>query len=172
VKKTLKNIVNKKNKNSKQELKASMTTLRAKEYFYKSMATNDDWRIYAIVLDKKLLYKKHNPVPSHHKLYNIIARNIIEQVTYEHMPEVVNLIVDRCKSADDRKEFDTFIELHLASLLPLDTKLIIRHQSSHESHGLQAVDMFAWGVLKKYELNNTDWYNVYFERISSEERYP
>lgn len=34
--------------------------------------------------------------------------------------------------------------------------------------GLQAVDLFCWGIFRKYERGETTWYDVFRERIAGE----
>lgn len=42
------------------------------------------------------------------------------------------------------------------TLLPLNTALNISHLTSEESAELQAVDLFSWGIFRKYENNDTE----------------
>jgi hypothetical protein len=48
----------------------------------------------------------------------------------------------------------------------------IYHDYSHRNKPLQAVDLFAWGIYRKYEHGDTRWYDVFQERIVFEEIYP
>ncbi|WP_347275663.1 hypothetical protein [Candidatus Kuenenia sp.] len=41
--------------------------------------------------------------------------------------------------------------------LPLD----IYHWTSHENMGLQAVDTFSWGIFRKYEKKDYEWFSVF-----------
>lgn len=47
----------------------------------------------------------------------------------------------------------------------------IYHWDSKESHGLQACDLFCWGVFQKYEMNKDEWYGIFKEKMVSEEGY-
>jgi len=49
--------------------------------------------------------------------------------------------------------------------LPLNCLLTIDHLTSHENAGLQAVDLFCWGIARKDDLSETDWYNCYASKI-------
>jgi hypothetical protein len=51
--------------------------------------------------------------------------------------------------------------------VPLD----IIHINSHESPGLQAVDMFAWGIFRKYEKADLEWFNVFKARVCLDRSY-
>jgi hypothetical protein len=37
---------------------------------------------------------------------------------------------------------------------------------------LQAVDLFAWGLYRKYEVGDTEWYEVFKEKVAFERIYP
>ena len=53
----------------------------------------------------------------------------------------------------------------LEALLPLNARLDIDHLGSHESAGLQAVDLFCWGIARKDGLGDKEWYEVYEEKV-------
>jgi hypothetical protein len=61
------------------------------------------------------------------------------------------------------------MSVYIAGLLPLNTRLIIEHQASFDNLGIQAVDLFSWGIFKKYEACDKTWYQVYEERVKFEE---
>ncbi len=42
--------------------------------------------------------------------------------------------------------------------------LTIEHVDSQQSLGIQAVDLFSWGIYRKYEHNDTKWYD-YFKMV-------
>ena len=73
----------------------------------------------------------------------------------------VTLVVDRCKNKDEIPDFNHYLANQLEALLPLDVPLNIYHEHSHENAGLQAVDLFCWGVFRKYEHGDLDWYREY-----------
>jgi hypothetical protein len=72
------------------------------------------------------------------------------------------------KGAKKREEFNTYLFNHLESLLPLNVSLYINHDRSHLNKGIQAVDLFCWGIFRKYEYKDLDWYNVFADRIKLE----
>ncbi|MBL4648057.1 MAG: DUF3800 domain-containing protein [Gammaproteobacteria bacterium] len=53
--------------------------------------------------------------------------------------------------------------------MPLAANLNIEHERSHETYGIQAVDLFCWGIYRKYECNDLVWYNLFKDRIIAEE---
>lgn len=120
IERALKNKVNHKanKKTVKQELKGSETTIGVKRYFYKHITCCLDWCIYTIVLDKRNLYQKLGVVPVHKNLYNNLARQILEKVSFDKVDNPVRLLVDRSKNTTEMIEFNRYVADHLASLLP------------------------------------------------------
>ena len=55
------------------------------------------------------------------------------------------------KNKDEIADFNQHLANQLEALLPLAVPLNIYHERSHENAGLQAVDLFCWGVFRKYE---------------------
>jgi len=49
--------------------------------------------------------------------------------------------------------------------------LYITHELSQDNTGLQVVDLFCWGLFRKYESNDTKWYDVFKEAIGFEDEY-
>lgn len=171
IERTLKNKVNCKpqRKSIKQELKGTETTIGTKRYFYKHVAHLKTWDIYSIILDKRALYRQLNAVPVHKNLYNSLTRQVLEKVVFGEGNNPIRLIVDRSKNTTEAVEFNRYVADHLAGLLPLHTRLIIEHQSSLDNSGIQAVDLFSWGIFKKYEAGDETWYQVYQDRVKVEE---
>jgi len=166
--KTLKRKVNHGAKTLKMELKGTTTTLHSKSYFHKLIDKNPRWELYSVVLDKSKLSRNLDKIPIHGNLYNYLSRTIMEQIKFDSTLSKVQLIVDRSKNSHEVKEFNHYLSNHLRAFLPLDTRLFINHQTSIESKGLQAVDLFSWGVFKKYETRNLSWYDEYKSRITVE----
>ncbi len=105
------------------------------------------------------------------KLYNFLARFIIERVDLSRAAPAVTLITDRCKNKEEVKDFNGYVANQLESLLPLNVPLNIYHENSQDNPGLQAVDLFCWGVYRKYESGDWDWYQVYQGNIAFETEY-
>jgi len=47
----------------------------------------------------------------------------------------------------------------------------IYHEDSKANTGLQAVDLFCWGVFRKYESKDTEWYSNFESQICFETEY-
>jgi hypothetical protein len=141
------------------ELKATGTTLDVKKYFFKK-AKGIRFGIYSITLNKKKVYERLTREKS--RVYNYVARKVLDQIPFErNNGERVELILDRCMGKPEIEEFNSYIRRQLEGRLSPNIPLDIYHRLSHEHEGLQAADLFCWGIFQKYERNNTDWYDVF-----------
>jgi len=77
----------------------------------------------------------------------------------------VRLIVDRSKNRSEIKDFNQYVQNHIEGLMPLNTAFHIEHLNSQEDYGLQAVDLFCWGIYRKFEFNDDDWFKVYEKKL-------
>lgn len=171
ISRTLKNKINHKanKKTIKNELKGSETTIAIKKYFFGQVIDNADWDIYCILLNKRELIQKLDKPPVHKNIYNNCARQILEKVDFNHSTlQNVNLVIDRSKNSKEIIEFNRYVADHLAGLLAPNTNLIIQHQTSTENTGLQSVDLFSWGIFKKHESQDENWYQFFKDRIKVE----
>lgn len=77
VEKTLKNRMYNKTKHSHvHELKGTKTNLGVKRYFFQHVDKNNAWKIYSIILDKKIVLRKL-PMPiDKHRIYNVMANHL------------------------------------------------------------------------------------------------
>ncbi len=152
------------------ELKGSKTSLEVKNYFLKKMPENG-WNLYCLALNKKRVNKSLTTKKGRNKSYNYLARLILGKINIPDSVCSVTITVDRSKSKEDVQDFNTYIESHLNALIPPETPLYISHESSQENPGLQAVDLFSWGIFRKHERNDLEWYSQYAEHITFETVY-
>ena len=166
VTRTLKNKLNHKKSNGRHvvELKGSKTTLAVKQYFAKQLP-DQGWEIYSVTLNKSRVQEHLRSRAGKKKLYNYLAHFIIEKVPFPADVPMVSLIVDRCKNKEEIKDFNSYMANQLEALLPLNSILKIDHFSSEENAGLQAVDLFCWGIARKDDLNETDWFVCYSDKV-------
>jgi hypothetical protein len=169
---TLKNKLNRKKGGSRvvRELKGTQTTLAVKNYFFRHLPLNG-WRLYSVILNKQRVYDNLKMAQAKKKLYNFLARFIIEKIDLKSASPAVTLILDRSKNKEEIRDFNAYVENQLEALLPLNIPLNIYHEPSHENPGLQAVDLFCWGIFRKYEMGETDWYNTYKNMMVFETEY-
>ena len=171
VKRTLSSKFNpKKTKNTTTELKGTNTTLLVKQFFYKHLlkSSHQEWKIYSIVIDKRQLIKKFNMPLNPHRLYNLLSREIIERVNFSEIKSNVQLIVDKCKGGYERSVFDYYLKTHIEPNLPLNISLHVSHELSHNNAGLQAVDLFCHGIIRKHSNNDVSWYSSFADKIVEE----
>lgn len=151
------------------ELKGANIKLRQKLYFYQQLSNCQDWHLYTAILDKKRLLLNTGKPENKDRLYNIIAHTALEQIVFPKNVDFINLIVDRSKSKTEIQLFNNYIKQHLETQVPLKTTINITHEFSHSNAGLQAVDLFCWGISRKYEHHDTSWYDVFSKNIQPEE---
>ena len=75
-------------------------------------------------------------------------------------------MVDKCKDGDDRKDFNAYIKANIETSFPLETNIYITHENSQENAGLQAVDMFCWGIQRKANSKDDKWYSAFKGHVS------
>src|SRR5690606_8863408 len=105
------------------------------------------------------------------KLYNFLVRFLLEKVQFPENLPALNLVLDRCKDTEEIRDFNQYVENQLEALSPLNTRLYITHEQSHENPGLQAVDMFCWGIARKDDRGDSEWYRMYQDKIRFETIY-
>lgn len=166
VRKTLKNKLNhrKQNKRRVEELHATKVNLPIKQYFYKQIR-NPDWGIYTVVLNKKRVYEYLTTKPGRKKLYNYLANFLLQKIDLGIANPAVTLVVDRCKNKAEIADFNQYLGNQLEARLPLNIPLYIHHEDSRANKGLQAVDLFCWGIYRKYEHGDLAWYKAYGSKI-------
>ncbi len=171
IERTLKNkIAGHKELGNQQELKGSSIPFNIKAYFYKNISRADSWKIYSIILDKKTAFKKLTLPIDTHRLYNILANHLLKQVDFARA-KTVNLLIDKSKNRDGINAFDDMLKLSLNVILPLNVPLNISHIPSHKSYGIQAVDLFCWGLFRKYMHADEEWYYLFKDKIAYEKNF-
>ncbi len=149
------------------EIKGCNTEEGIKRYFWEHVK-NIEFELYAIVLCKQSVdeYLKQNP----EQLYNNISRMLIEKIGLQQRSLTkVNLTIDRSKNKKEIRAFNQSIEKSLSGLLCDGCSLSINHYISQENLMLQAVDLFCWGIFRKYEREDSAFYENYHEKIVCEE---
>jgi hypothetical protein len=172
IRRTLKKKVNRSKNKSRWvgELKGTGTSLEVKEYFFRQVRCQD-WAAYALVLNKARVKEALRTKLGKKKLYNFLARFLIEKLPIRQAAVNVRLVIDRSKNRDEISDFNQYVENHLQAILPLNTGLTIEHLTSHERAGLQAVDLFCWGIARKYERGDLAWYNLFKHMLKYEDEY-
>lgn len=170
VNRTLKNKLNRKKGKTRviEELKATSTNLQIKEYAWRHIKDHT-FGIYSLTLNKRRVYERL--AQNKHRVYNFVARKVIDKLPFEKADGGVQLIVDKSKGKKQIREFNDYIRNQLEGRISPDVSLDFTHADSKNWPGIQWADMFAWGVFQKYERKNLEWYNVFKDKIQLDEQY-
>jgi len=152
-----------------QELKGTGTTLEIKKYFFEKVK-GVKFGIYSITLNKKKVFERLAKDKS--RVYNYIARKVLDEIPFEkNSGDRVELILDRSMAKPEIEEFNAYIRRQLEGRLSPHVPLDIYHWLSHENYGLQAADLFCWGIFQKYERQNTQWYDTFKTNVRLDEQF-
>ena len=164
VKKTLARKLNPKRKRRRvvKEIKANATNFEVKEYFFRQLS-GVRFGLFALTLNKDRLYPELQSQKD--RTYNYLARLILDHLPLENASDAVNLVLDKRKNRKERQEFNAYIQRELANRLPPKVRLRITHEDSANNHCLQAADLFCWGIFRKYEREDTGWYDVFQGKV-------
>jgi hypothetical protein len=172
IERTMKNKIRGKSKlqrNLITELKGAKTSFAFKNYFYSQVASVP-FKLYAVILDKKR-FVNHLQV-NENRVYNFVAHLAIKEFPLERATPRVTLVLDRSKSKPEIRAFNQYLLNQLEARLPPQIPLDIFHDDSQKNKPIQAVDLFAWGIYRKYEAGDTEWYEVFRSKIVYEHVYP
>ena len=171
VRKTLARKINQKKKRNRivQELKGVKTSLDIKKYFY-GLVKLINFQLFSVVVDKSKVSQKH--IDNSERLYNYVAHQALDKIPFEDLKmSVIYLSADKRKGKTGMREFNDFIRAQLEARIDPQIPLNIYHDDSQATPGLQACDMFCWGVTQKYEGRGSEWYAIFKEKIAAENVY-
>ena len=83
----------------------------------------------------------------------------------------IELVIDKSKSIPEIADFNKYIRRQLEAKLDPKVPLDIYHWNSEENGGVQAADLFSWGIFRKYEKKDTKWYEIFKSKIRYESKY-
>ena len=101
-----------------------------------------------------------------------MARLVLDRIPFEKALDRVHLTVDKSKGQTEIREFNLYVIGQLKGRLDPKVALNIDHMLSEQEPGLQAVDLFGWGIFRKYEKNDEKWRKVFSEKVIFDEVYP
>ena len=150
------------------ELKGSGTSIEIKKFLYKKVGSID-FKLYAVTLNKKKVYEALSR--DKERIYNYIARLTLERVEFKDAAVRVIITVDKSKSRSEILGFNEYIINQIKAFIDPIVPLDIYHALSQERPGLQAADMFAWGISRKYENGDCAWYDVFKTHVKVDRLY-
>ncbi len=157
-----------KEKQKVDELKGAKCPISIKKYFY-NQAKDVKFAVYAITLNKIRVYDRLRK--DKERVYNYVTRLVLEQIPFHNADNRVEIVIDRSKTKENIAEFNRYIIRQIKSKFDPNVPLNIYHHNSEQDFCLQAVDMFCWGIFRKYENDDCEWMNVYKEKIIYDEQY-
>jgi len=168
VKHTIKRKLKKRRLLSGSELKGSKVSMGIKKYLYEQIA-KIDFKVYALTLNKRRV--NHGLVNVKERLYNYIARLVLDKIDFDKAQQRVSIIVDKSKGKPEIVDFNQYIFGQIKGRLSPNIPLDIMHKISHEFPGLQVVDLLAWGVFRKYEKRDMEWFNTFKSKVAFDNVY-
>jgi len=145
-----------------EELKGERTDLSIKKYFYQKISSIK-FSLYAITLNKIRVFERLTKNKS--RVYNFMARQVLEQIPFNKTDNKrIVFTIDKSKGKLGVKEFNNYILRQLEGRINPKMPFDIYHEDSKKNKGLQAIDMFAWGIHRKYEQNDKEWYQIFKEK--------
>ena len=163
VNRTLKKI--NRRKGNQRELKGTKTDIGTKRFFYRRI--NDcRYGIYALTLNKKRVHEHlHKSPQRRERLYNFVANQLLQKIPFELAKDGVELIVDKSKGKWEIADFNTYVLTNLQGRIDPVCPVTIHHRDSCQDSGLSAVDLFCWGIFRKHERSDTEWYGDFQDKI-------
>ncbi|MCC6126767.1 MAG: DUF3800 domain-containing protein [Pirellulales bacterium] len=172
VKHTLRRKVNRRKKHIVHELKGSNSSIAVKRFFYEKISSLN-FGIYAMTLNKKEVDEElRNNAITKSRLYNFIAQQILRNIPFEEARNAVELIVDKSKKKREMEEFNEYVFSQLKTRIDPRVQLTIHHRDSCAVRNLSAVDLFSWGIFRRYERNDREWHDCYRDKILFDGYYP
>jgi len=172
VRKTIARKLNQRKKRRRrvQELKGTHTILPVKQYFLRQLEEAQvPYALFSLSLNKRKAYEKLSYGKAH--AYNFLARRVLDTIRFENADQGVYLYVDRSKGRAEIEEFNQYIVQHLQGRIRPHVPLDIKHEDSKKQPGLQAADLFSWGIFLKHERDKTEWYDCFSPHIRLDEEF-
>lgn len=153
-----------------QELKGTDTTLAVKQFFMEKLRlAKVPFALFSLSLNKRRVYEQLTREKE--RVYNYLAKQILDHIRFENAKTRVYLYVDKSKSKTEITDFNRYIERAVKARLHPLIPLQILHVNSVENRGLQAVDLFCWGIFQKHERGRTEWYDQFKQFVKLDEQY-
>jgi hypothetical protein len=151
------------------ELKGYGTSIEVKKYFYQQ-AAKISFDLFSVSLNKR---QTGDELPDEaHRIYNYISRLVLDAIPLENAQTRIKLIIDKSKNVPQIREFNASVINQLLGKIDPKIPIDIHHRSSVEENGLQAVDIFSYGIYRKYECGDSEWFDIFSDRVQHDQQYP
>jgi len=141
-----------------QELKGADLSLRLYRYFCRRML-EIPCRLVAVSLDKAKLESKEED-------WLIYARMLCEGLRALKSPSPpLRIDIDRRFSRREFEELKAYVMGFLAGRYGAPVRVELRQMTSEQSKGVQAADVFSWGVFQKYAYGEEERFRLFSERL-------
>ncbi len=126
-----------------------------------SCITKEPIELAYIVLDKnRVSPSRQNPKQ---KIYNFITGYLMRNLPYENTTKLELIVDKRISNKVVRTDFDRYVREKTGF------KVDISHENSEYNKCLQATDFIAGAIFRKYESNDSRFYNLIKDRIKISE---
>jgi len=82
-----------------------------------------------------------------------------------------DIVRSRSSTDESRWSFNEYIIRQLEGRVRPNTPIDIYHEDSKKVKGIQIIDMFIWGIHRKYELLDSEWYKIFADKVALDEMY-
>ncbi|WP_459202077.1 DUF3800 domain-containing protein [Methanococcus sp. CF] len=139
------------------EIKAYNSSPELKKYMLKKLNEVPNSGLYYTVLELHKCYSEFLN-GDNHKKYNFIAGELAKNVSVNC--NNLEVRIDKSKGKQVlRDDFNQYFESKLRENSTFNS-LKIEHSNSHSYSGLQFADLLAWSVFRKYERNDSEYFDM------------
>ena len=96
---------------------------------------------------------------------------VLDRIPVKDATTRVQLIIDRSKSKREIADFNGYFARQLQGRLDPRVPLDMYHHRSTENLGLQATDLFSWGIFRTHERDDAAWFDVFRSKVRHDGRY-
>lgn len=158
----------KQSKRKVNEIKWSKTNLGIKKYLYKRVSSHN-FDVYSITFNKRNV--QQSLINNKARLYNYFVKLLIDQVDFSDANNKIVIVLDKSKNKEQIKDCNDYLIRNIESNISLDIDIDILHEDSSVIKQLQLADIFCYWFFEKYNKNNTDWLDIFSEKVKFDDLY-
>jgi hypothetical protein len=140
-----------------------------KQYFWRQVR-GVPFDLYAVALNKESVSAKLQRQKD--RLYGYVAALVVDSIPFNQATAPVHVEIDRRLRQRNQTEFNEHLQRQIQERIPPNIPIFIRHMASEESKGIQAADLFCWGIFRCFrQPPDRAWYDVFADRIAFQTEY-